>query len=166
MIYNFDEFTNLQTEALKNTSDGVFWGNVAGGVLPICKSTKRILVAYRSAHVQEPHTWGVWGGKIDEEDGEVQSEVDSAVKREFLEESGFNGKIELIPSYKFVTKDKTFKYYNFIGLLDEEFEPTLDWETENYKWLTYEEMIKLTPLHFGLVKLIEEDHNTILSYCV
>lgn len=162
MITNFN---NYLTESLKDTSDGVFWGNIAGGVLPICTTTKRILVAYRSRYVQEPHTWGVWGGKIDEEDGEAQSEVQDAVKREFLEEAGYDGHLKLIPSYIFKTADESFKYYNFIGLLDEEFEPTLDWETESFKWMTFEELLELKPKHFGLKKLLNEDLQTIKKYC-
>lgn len=160
------KFNNYLNEHLKQTSDGIFWGNIAGGVLPICISTKRILVDYRSEYVEQPNTWGVYGGKIDEEDGEVQSEVQDAVKREFLEESGYNGHVKLIPSYVFRTSDDTFRYYNFIGLLDYEFEPELSWESQGFKWLTLDELIELEPKHFGLIKLIEEDFNTIKKYSI
>lgn len=160
-IYKYKDYIN---EALKDTSDGVFWGNIAGGVLPICKETKRILIDHRSPYIQEPNTWGIYGGKIDEEYGEVQYEIEDAVRREFLEETGYNGNIKLIPSYIFKTEDETFKYYNFIGLLDDEFEPELSWESQGYTWLTFNELIELEPKHFGLVKLLEEDIDTIRKY--
>lgn len=163
MITNYNEFLN---EELKETSDGVFWGNVAGGVLPICTTTKRILVDHRSYEVEQPHTWGVYGGKIDEEDGEVQSEVQDAVKREFLEESGYNGYVKLIPSFVFKTADETFTYYNFIGLIEQEFEPELSWESQGYQWMTFDELITLEPKHFGLVKLMDEDIDTIKKYSI
>ena len=161
MIKKYNEYLK---EALKETSDGIFWGNIAGGVLPICTTTGRILMPYRSAQVEQPHTWGVWGGKIDEEDGEVQSEIETAVIREFEEEADYSDEIELIPSYIFRTSDGNFTYYNFIGLLDEEFEPSLDWETENYKWMTLDELMELEPKHFGLIKLLENDIETIKKY--
>lgn len=46
--------------------------------------------------------------------------------------------------------------YNFIGILDEEFNPILDWETKDYKWCSFDEMIKLEPKHFGLKLLLED----------
>ena len=58
---------------LYNTKmDKPFYGDKGAGILPICKKTGRILVAYRSLEVNEPHTWGIFGGKLDEEDGEEE----------------------------------------------------------------------------------------------
>jgi 8-oxo-dGTP pyrophosphatase MutT (NUDIX family) len=142
-----------------------FWGNVGGGVLPICTETKRILLAYRSADVNEPHTYNLWGGKIDEEYGQTEDDIMDVVKREFTEESGYDGNIKLIPAYIFETPSKSFKYFNFIGLLDEEFEPELNWETESYKWVTFDELISIKPKHFGLVGLLKHDLDKIKRYC-
>lgn len=149
-----------------NKSGEKFWGNLGGGVIPICTETGRILLPYRSSQVNEPHTWGVWGGKIDEEDGEVQSDIEDVVKREFTEESGFDGHIELIPAYIFETPNKSFKYYNFIGLIDDEFTPRLDWETESFKWVTFDEMMSISPKHFGLKGLLNDPKSmqTIKKY--
>jgi 8-oxo-dGTP pyrophosphatase MutT (NUDIX family) len=148
-----------------NDSGENFWGNVGGGVLPICTETKRILLPFRSGYVNEPHCFGVWGGKIDEEYGQTEDDIMDVVKREFMEESGYDSEIKLIPAYIFKTSNNSFTYYNFIGLLDEEFDPELNWETESYKWVTFDEMIEIKPKHFGLVGLLKHDSNKIRNYC-
>lgn len=167
MITKFKIFESVQDEigfgigaTFANDSDEKFWGNLAAGVLPICKKTGRILVAYRSKYVNEPHTWGVFGGKLDEDDGE--EDLQEVAKREFIEETDFSGDIRLIPAY--IYKAKGFEYHNFIGIIDEEFEPKLDWETEKTKWMNFEEFEKLYPKHFGLKALIEHDIDKIKLY--
>lgn len=137
---------------LEYLKEQVYWGTVAGGVLPFCISTGRFLIALRSDIVMEPNTYGVWGGKIDFEDGESEDNIEEVVKREFREESGYNGNINLIPSH--IYKDNKFKYYNFIGLIDKEFKPKLNWETEEYEWVTLNELYELEPKHFGLEELL------------
>lgn len=139
-----------------NKSSEDFWGNVGGGLICISINSGRILLPYRSKYVNEPSCFGTWGGKIDEEDGEVQSDIEDVVKREFTEEAGYSGDIQLIPAYIFETPNKSFKYYNFIGLVDEEFTPELDWETESFKWVTFDEMMKIEPKHFGLQGLLKD----------
>lgn len=167
MITSFKKFENIQDEigfgqdaVYANDAGEKFWGNLAAGVLPICLKTKRILLAFRSAYVNEPHTWGIFGGKLDE----VQEEDDltQVALREFREESDFNGEIELIPV--FVFRKPNFEYHNFLGLVNEEFEPSLDWETEDTKWVTLDELIKIYPKHFGLKALLNEDLDKIKSY--
>lgn len=166
MITSFDKYIKEQVGSgiyasyAGGSGDSVyhFWGNVGAGVLPICIKTKRILISYRSKYVDQPNTWGVFGGKIDEEDGEVQADVADVARREFKEETGFDCDcFELIPSYVYVAPNGNFKYYNFIGLFENEFEPVLDWETEATKWVTLEELIKIKPKHFGLIELLKHD---------
>ena len=149
-----------------NSAGEDFWGNVGGGVLPCCTSTGRILLPFRSKYVNEPNTWGIWGGKIDEEQGQGESDIEDVVKREFMEEGGFDGDIKLIPAFVFETPNKSFKYYNFVGLLDHEHEPTLDWETQSYKWVTFDEMMNIKPKHFGLQGLLNDPNSlsTIKKY--
>ena len=85
-----------------------------------------------------------------------------AAKHEFLEEAGYEGKIEMIPSYVF--KSDNFTYYNYIGLIKKEFEPELNWETQDYRWVTYNELRQLEPKHFGLKALIKNDDFKIRHY--
>jgi 8-oxo-dGTP pyrophosphatase MutT (NUDIX family) len=155
-------FENFEQEEIgsgdfASFTNGKFWGSVAGGTIPIAKSTGRILVPFRSEHVNEPHTWGVWGGKMDND--EQESDIKNVVKREFLEESGYDNDMELFDAYIF--ESDNFKYYNFIGLIDEEFEPELDWETESFEWMTLEELEKIEPKHFGLRGLLENSIDII-----
>lgn len=134
-----------------NTKGAKFFGDKGSGVLPFNKETKKFLVSFRSKYVNEPNTWNLWGGAID---GDMTPE-DSA-KKELHEETGYNENIELFSAYVFVAPNDTFRYYNFIGVIENEFTPVLDWETEDYKWVTLEELVKLTPMHYGLKGLLND----------
>jgi 8-oxo-dGTP pyrophosphatase MutT (NUDIX family) len=124
-----------------------YWGKRAAGVLAMCVTTKRFLLSHRSAHVEQPFTWGTIGGAIDEKENIVQ-----ALTREFREETKYAGKLRLIPAYVF--KDKGFEYHNFIGLCAAEFEAKPDYETHAFEWFHLHELPK--PLHFGLVSLLKD----------
>lgn len=138
-----------------NDSGERFWGNKGAGVLPFCSSTKRFLINHRSGYVNEPHTWGVWGGAIDSNEQPRQ-----AVLRELREEAGYTGHIELIDAYIFRSSGGGFTFYNFIGIVDEEFEPELDWESQGFEWIGYDDLLNKDNLHFGLESLL--DNNRIL----
>ena len=47
-----------------------------------------------------------------------------------------------------------FTYYNFLAIVDDEFEPSMDWETQGYRWVEYGKWP--TPLHPGLVSLLKD----------
>jgi len=131
--------------ALTTDKSGKFWGHAGAGGVFYCTSTKKYLLSFRSAHVNEPHTWGVWGGAIDGEETPLQ-----AIKREIEEETAYKGKYKLIPSY--VYKKGDFQYHNYIVVVENEFKPKLCWETEKFGWFALDEFPK--PLHFGLKALI------------
>jgi len=65
---------------------GQFWGNEGAGVVFLAEDTGKVMVSYRSAYVNEPHTWGVWGGAF--ERGETP---EHAAEREAREETGYFG---------------------------------------------------------------------------
>lgn len=148
----FEEYTNSKGDR--------FWGDMGAGILPICTETGRILLAMRSPDVNEPNTWGIIGGALEE--GETDP-LESA-KRELKEESGYKGHFEVVPSYVYESPNKTFKYYNYIGLLEKEFKPKLDWETAYTEWMTLEQFMEAKPKHFGLKALIEKDLDLIKKY--
>lgn len=125
-----------------------FWGEFGAGVLPKARSTGRFMIGLRSQDVLEPGTWGVFGGRVEEgENPRV------AAEREFREETGYTGKIELVPSYVYTSGG--FVYQNYIGLVDEEFVPTLNWESNDYRWISPDELKKLRRKHFGLRMLLK-----------
>lgn len=144
-------------ESYVETEGREFWGTIASGVILVCLTTKRILLGYRSENVMEPHTWGSFGGKLDDEDLTIKE----ATLRELEEETEYTGDIELIPAY--IYKHGSFEYHNFFGVVKEEFEPTLNWENDSSKWFTYAELKRLPRKHFGLVSLLEHSSDLLLS---
>ena len=157
---NEEEWGDGDHANFANDSGQNFWGNVGAGVLPIAKSTGRLLLNHRSAYVNEPNTWGVWGGKVDDEES---MDLESEAKREFMEESGYHGPIQLFPAYVFNTSG--FQYHNFIGLVPDEFEPKIppihQWETQGHQWISLDELSTINPKHFGLQKLIQHSGDLI-----
>jgi 8-oxo-dGTP pyrophosphatase MutT (NUDIX family) len=136
-------------DALLNTG---FWGKQGAGCIIAAKKTKRLLLPLRSRYVEQPNTWGTWGGAIDN----TENPLDAA-KRELYEEAGYIGNAQMIPLSIF-QKD-TFKYFNFLAIVKDEFEPTLNWETQDYIWTRLDNLP--SPLHFGLKWVLEQDYNKI-----
>lgn len=140
----FDNFITLLKTGL--------WGKNGAGAIILNKKTKKFLLPYRSLLVKEPLTWGVWGGAIE------NNSPEETVKREILEETGFGGKLELIPLYVFSDpKGGEFKYYNYLAIVDEEFEPKLNWETKDFGWFEWGHFP--SKLHFGLKTLLNDSNS-------
>jgi 8-oxo-dGTP pyrophosphatase MutT (NUDIX family) len=125
---------------------GKYWGNSAAGVIFYCNKTNRFLLSHRSVYVNEPNTWGVIGGAIDEGESPVKAAI-----RELREEIGYNarpGDLKLI----YIYKDKGFKYFNYLLIVNEEFQPKLDHETKETRWFKLSDFPN--NLHFGVKKLL------------
>ncbi len=150
IMNNFKNLLEGEFDSYDNDSGKAFWGNVGAGVLCIAESTGRMLISYRSKFVNEPHTWGIVGGKVDDEDKNIKK----AVAREFKEETSYQSAVELIPAYVFKTDGFTF--HNFIGVIPDEFRAKTDWETEKFEWMTFDQLKKLKKKHFGLEKLLQD----------
>ena len=137
--------------ALKNTG---FWGKAGAGGLILAKTTGKFLLAHRSIHVEQPNTWGVWGGAVNRDATPKQTVID-----EIGEETGYHGKLQLIPLFVYKDpKGSGFEYHNFLVLVDNEFTPNPEedsaWETSGYKWCEFGKWP--SPLHFGLVSLFND----------
>lgn len=124
------------------------------GVLFCCRPTGRVLLALRSRWVDEPGVWGIPGGGV--EPGE--SPLDGAM-REAEEEIGYRGEINAMPAYTFHGSDG-FRYHNFIGIVDREFEPTINWESEAAGWFHPNELP--FPLHRGVEELMRRLGNLMV----
>ncbi len=146
--FSHDEIEDIHHKALKDTG---FWGSQGAGCIILARSTDRILLCHRSKDVEQPHTWGNWGGAIDP--GETPEE---AAQREAYEESGHPGPFEAIPL--FVFESGSFRYSNFLVVVDDEFTPTppsrQNWETQGHQWCEWGQWPQ--PLHFGLVSLFND----------
>lgn len=130
-----------------------FWGKAGAGCIVMARDTGRILLAHRSSEiapsgkpvVEQPGTWGCWGGAID-----PKEDPKAATLRELQEEAGFHGKVLGIkPLYVF--KKDAFTYSNFLVLVESEFKPVLNWESQGAEWVEVGKWP--SPLHFGLKAL-------------
>lgn len=130
--------------ALRDTG---FWGRQGAGTIILAKLTKRFLLPERSADVEQPFTWGTWGGAIDSDES-----PEEAVARELYEEAGYHGPKQIIPLYVF--KSSSFRYSNFLTIIPDEFTPRLNWETASFRWVEYGDWPQ--PLHFGLASVLKD----------
>ena len=111
--------------------------DMGAGVFPVALNTGRFLLNLRSSEVSNPLTFASWGGHIDEDDAGPEQ----AALRELEEEAGYVEGIELIEAHTSVSDE--FVYFNFLGLVDDEFTPELSWESEDFQWVTYSELVSL-----------------------
>jgi 8-oxo-dGTP pyrophosphatase MutT (NUDIX family) len=126
-----------------------FWGRRAAGVLFLAATTGRLGLVLRSAHVQEPETWGIVGGAIDpKEDKRL------AAAREAREEVGFRVDPKTLILLDTFTKGD-FTYTTFLGVLPQECPPChLDWENDDLAWFS---IGSLPPnLHPGLAATLSK----------
>lgn len=147
----------MSKAATYNNSSGLeFWGDQGAGILPFASLTRRFLVGLRSTRVNEPNTWNHFGGALDG----AEKPEDAAI-REMSEELGYDGCIELVPA--FVFKEDSFIFFNYIGIIEEEFNPNLGWETSETQWVSLEELIELPEKHFGLKGLLANSMSIMQS---
>ena len=97
---------------------GEYAGGIGAGIVPFCVGTGRFLVGMRSGSCYDSYTWGGFGGTIDVGDDLT---IKGAAIRELGEETGYTGDIDLVSGYIFRDGGIDFTYYNFIGIVDDEF---------------------------------------------
>lgn len=133
-------------KTLKNTG---FWGKEGAGGVIIAQDTGRMLLGLRSRMVEQPHTWGGFGGAID---GSENPEV--AAIREIREETGLVDSTisNVMKSYAYEDSETGFRYTNFIVEVSHEFTPKLNWENEEAEWFDLNNLPN--NLHFGLTALL------------
>lgn len=127
-----------------------YWGKRGAGCIIMAEDTKRFLFPLRSQDVQEPGTWGSWGGAVDAGEDNATS-----VRRELMEEAGYNGRIvALRPLLLFRDAEAGFQYQNYLAVVPTEFKPVLNWETDRAEWLPLDRLPR--PLHPGLKALFKD----------
>lgn len=133
-----------------------FWGKQGAGCLPISRSTGRILMAHRSPYVEQPNTWGTWGGAIDGNEDPLK-----AALREFEEEAGMSHDmvLETFPLHLF-QHESGFRFHTFLVVLKDEFTPKLDWETQGFEWVEFGQWPH--ELHFGVKDILKNPQSVAL----
>lgn len=124
-----------------------FFGKQAAGCIPMSRISGKILVVLRSAKVEESGTWGNVGGAHHAD----EAPKDAAL-RELHEETGYMGRAEMVPLLLFTSG--TFRYQNYLALVEEEFIPDLGWEADAFKWCHLDELPY--PLHFGIEAVLND----------
>ena len=124
------------------------FGLAGAGCVVMARSTGRMLLPLRSDEVDEPGTYGTWGGAIDPGLDPLR-----AALRELAQESGYRGPCEVAP-LKPYDSGTGFTFHNFLVLVDDEFTPILNEETARAAWTEVDEMPE--PLHFGLAALLDD----------
>lgn len=125
-----------------------FWGKQGAGCIILAQDTGRFCIAHRSKDVEQPNTWGTWGGAMDSGETPI-----AAAHRELHEEAGYSGPAKFVPLYVF-SHPSGFRYSNFLAIVPTEFTPTLDWETQGYKWVKFGNWPQ--PIHFGMQSLLSD----------
>ena len=122
----------------------------AAGAIFISKSTKRVLLNFRSQHVNKGSTFGFWGGKI--KTGET---IIEGLSREIREEMGFIPEHDnTITMNIFTSDDNKFKYYSFVVIVEDEFIPNINEESDGYLWCNITNLPR--QLHMGAKVILEE----------
>lgn len=159
-IYNMNLDNNLLNinKILKEAGEGQFaltelgtkyWGKRGAGILVFCSKTRRFLLLKRSAYVNEPGTWNLISGSIEEKESPYL-----AALRELKEETKAKS-IKLRKTPINIFKDGSFSFYSFLGIVEEEFTPVLNWENTSYIWIKKEDFNSLN-LHFGIKNLMKK----------
>lgn len=142
----------FREEEEEEEENRIYWGDAAAGILYIAKNTGRMLMGHRSRYVNEPYTWNLIGGKIDDDEDPFD-----AAFRESGEELGIKGEtprgILIYTNKKYERGELKFTYYNYLVLVPDQFNPKLNWEHTDYRWVEYGDWP--TPLHPGFKELIE-----------
>lgn len=131
-------------------------GKRGAGILLAARSTGRILLLLRSEECNEPGTWGLPGGKIDEREN-----ARTAAIRELEEETGWDGPVSVLKEPIFIFEEPDFEFLTYFGCIDDEFDPQLNWESADAGWFSLGKLP--SPLHFGVAALMREQKKAVAA---
>lgn len=122
-------------------------------ILVYASASKQFLVQRRSRSVDQPRTYHIPSGYIDAY--HEQQNPSQAALRELWEETGYAGKISIEHLYTTSTKPNGTPVYVYIGIVPEAFHTKSNWESEEHKWVSFEQLStgSVHPLHSGLEEI-------------
>lgn len=120
----------------------------ASGCVIYALDTQRYCWQLRSLKEKYSGTWGLWGGRSHNS----ESPKDTLL-RECQEEVGLKEWNRIIPLHRYISKDKNFIYDTFCIVVENEFLPILNYESDGYCWLPIK--IYPKPLHHKSKQLIQ-----------
>jgi|10_taG_2_1085330.scaffolds.fasta_scaffold23139_5 8-oxo-dGTP pyrophosphatase MutT (NUDIX family) len=133
------------------------------GFFPIARKddTPLILIGKRSSKVTYPLQYCNIGGGKEEDERPI-----ATAKREFSEETQYNGKFSNIQLLNIQQKSKNQPLYYLYICHISYFVPVPDHENEEIIWVTLPELKKIKPKHFGLDMLLSDQGvmNKITKY--
>jgi 8-oxo-dGTP pyrophosphatase MutT (NUDIX family) len=104
---------------------------IGAGVIAIDTRTGDILLGRRGFNGNSPNTWAPFGGTFELKDGNPKE----TAKREFKEESGYDGSFQISSGPIYVNKNNNLTFFNYIGLFDGKFPVKIDYsESLGYGW--------------------------------
>jgi len=120
----------------------------AAGALILAKDTGRVMLNLRSRFTSHSGTWSFWGGMV-----EAGEDITEGLSREIFEEMGdIKGIQEVLPLDIYHSADGNFQYYTMLIIVEKEFVPALNRESDGYSWCRIGKWPK--PLHTGAKKLL------------
>ena len=115
----------------------------ACGAIFIAAETGRVLLNLRAPYKSHKLTWSLWGGMM-----EGKETPKECLVREMHEEMSFVPDINKFYPYDiYESKDRHFRYYSFVCVVQSEFIPIINKESVGYCWTKLG--IWPTPMHMG-----------------
>lgn len=121
-------------------ADSDVWQFFGAGAIVMALDTHRVLLPRRAPGTPNGGLWSTWGGYLDAFEFPKQ-----AMLRKLHEQTGLpggspfegghtNGAPGMYPLMTFHDMSERFMYYNFLTVIDSEFEPVLNEEMDQYGW--------------------------------
>jgi len=123
---------------------------VATGCVIYAIDTKRYLFLLRSDVGKYGNTWGIAGGKVENQESTV-----TGLQREIVEEIGNIDIKKIVPLETFISDNKKFTFYTYLVTVEQEFLPTLNEEHDGYCWVYLHKYPR--PLHPGVSRSFKFD---------
>lgn len=137
--------------------------DMAAGVLAVSSTTKNILISKRGKACKGyPGHFSLIGGTSN-----IGESAYACAEREFREETGYEGDMELVPldvSFTSQEEGKILRYHTFLGLLPEEIREFMvreefAHENEYFTWMPLIELLELEGKHPAFKTMLEHPKN-------